>query len=276
MSVSNQMLPVNDTSPGFFGPSYDIADQIPTPAALGVKRGSSLSDSVNAMKGMAYYVDTIGFGQSSTNFSRGLKRGVESYGVNYLMPTGARCSNGADMWMYVETIPKGDSLGVNAQKAMKEMGMPELRGLAPGIVEDAKSALNPKPIFDAVFGSGYPKCVLVEKRVGDPRGKVKDDKGNPWIYDISSVYMKNGIPYQQKWMQETDKNGEPMTLTREQYLADKKLFNSDGSPIQPATRKNPVKEVNGFCDGPLPSTSATWVSLAVAVGLTLLAIRIRH
>jgi hypothetical protein len=226
------ILPAVPPSIGITGPDYDINDNIPTPAELGVKRGNSLGDAVTAMKGMAYYVDTIGFGESSTSFSKGLRKPVEKYGINYFMPAGSRCSNGADMWMYIETIPKGDALGTNAQKAMKQLGMPPLRGLAPGIVEDAKHALNPLPMMSAVFGSGYPKCELAERQVGDPRGKIQSPQGKPWVYDTSSVYFRGGLPYQNKWIQATTKDGSPILLTRDKYVADRKTQNRDGSPIE--------------------------------------------
>ncbi len=262
----SSILPQVPPSIGITGPDYDINDNIPTPAEIGVKRGKSLGDAVTAMKGMAYYVDTIGFGESSTNFSKGLKKPVEKYGINYFMPSGARCSNGADMWMYIETIPKGDALGANAQKAMAQLGMPPLRGLAPGIIEDAKHALNPLPMMSAVFGSGYPKCELVEKQVGDPRGKIQSPQGKSWVYDPSSVYYRGGIPYQKKWIQATSKDGSPILLTRDEYLADSKTQNRDGTSIE--QEKEERKE--GFSNH-TNKIHLDIISLAVATSLTAIA-----
>ena len=260
------ILPKVDPSIGITGPDYDINDNIPTPAELGVKRGNSLGDAVTAMKGMAYYVDTIGFGESSTSFSKGLRKPVEKYGINYFMPSGARCSNGADMWMYIETIPKGDALGKNAQKAMQQLGMPSLRGLAPGIVEDAKSALNPLPMMSAVFGSGYPKCEMVEKQVGDPRGQIQSPQGKPWVYDTPSVYFRGGLPYQKKWIQATSKDGAQILLSRDQYVADRKTQNRDGTPIE----QEKEKRKEGFTD----VNKLDILSIAVAASLTAVAFAI--
>jgi hypothetical protein len=259
------MLPSVDPTIGLLGPDYDINDNIPTPSEIGVKRGSSLGDVVGAMKGMAYYVDTIGFGESSTNFSRGLAKPVQKFGINYFMPTGARCSNGADMWMYVETIPKGDALGKNAQRAMQQLGMPALRGLAPGIIEDAKSALDPRPMFGAVFGSGYPKCELKEEKVGDPNGAIQSKEGKSYVYDKESIYFRGGNPYQKKWVQAIEK-GDPIMLTRDQYLADPKTQNRDGSSIE----QNKIKE--GFYGS---SSSLDIASLTIAASLVLVAYFIR-
>jgi hypothetical protein len=236
------ILPKQDPTIGILGPDYVINDVIPTPAEIGVRRGDTLGSAIDAVKGMAYYIDTIGFGESSTKMSKGLSQPVQKFGINYFMPTGARCSNGADMWMFVETIPKGDALGKNAQRAMKQLGMPELRGLAPGIIEDAKSALDPRPMMSAVFGSGYPKCELVEKQVGDPRGRIQGPDGKPWVYDKKSVTIRNGIPYQQKWVQATDKAGKTINLTREQYVADRKTQNKDGSPVEKEKERAPRKK----------------------------------
>lgn len=260
------ILPKKDPTIGIIGPSYDINDAIPTPAELGVKRGKSLGDAVTAMKGMAYYVDTIGFGESSTSFSKGLKKPVQKYGINYYMPTGARCSNGADMWMYIETIPKGDALGKSAQKAMQQLGMPPLRGLAPGIIEDAKHALDPVPMMSAVFGSGYPKCELVEKQVGDPNGRIESKEGSPWVYDKSSVSFRGGLPYQKKWVQATSKDGSPIMLNRDQYLADPKTQNRDGTPVE----QEKERRREGFSD----KNKLDLVSIAVAASLTAIALTI--
>ena len=261
------ILPKEDPTIGVLGPDYDINDVIPTPAEIGVRRGNTLGATIDAVKGMAYYIDTIGFGESSTNFSRGLAQPVQKFGINYFMPTGARCSNGADMWMFVETIPKGDALGENAAKAMKQLGMPTLRGLAPGIVEDAKQALDPRPMFSAVFGSGYPKCELVEKQVGDPRGRIESPDGKPWVYDKKSVTIREGIPYQKKWIQATDKAGQPIMLTRDEYIKDPKTQNKDGTSIE--QEKEPAREA--FED----INALNTISLAVAAALFAIAYAIQ-
>ena len=226
------ILPAIDPTIGILGPTYNVSDEIPTPAQIGVRRGNTLGDAVTAMKGVAYYVDTIGFGESSTGFSKGMGQPVKKFGINYFMPTGTTCSNGADMWMYVETIPKGDALGKTVTRAMKEMGLPELRGLAPGIIEDAKTALDPRPMFSAVFGSGYSKCELREELVGDQNGNIKDMCGNLWVYDKQSVYVRNGKAYQRKWVQATSKDGSPIFLKRDEFVKEQKLFNPDGTSIK--------------------------------------------
>lgn len=61
------------------------------------------------------------------------------------------------------------------------MKLPKLRGLAPGMLEDAKDALNPMPLLQATFGSAYPKCTQVSLPVGDISGKIKSENGDEWI-----------------------------------------------------------------------------------------------
>ena len=162
--------PAIPQGPGVFGPDYSFADNIKLPGEIGVRDGDSLTDVVDAVKGVGYYVDTIGFGESSSPLTRDM--GLKPIGVNFWMKTGLTCSNGADMYQYVEGIPKGDALGQRISDALRSSGMPGMRGLAPGIVEDAKAALNPVPVLEAVFGSGYPVCRFEKRPVGDQDGRI--------------------------------------------------------------------------------------------------------
>jgi len=215
---------------GFLGSPYSPADALQTPAQIGVRVGDSMSDVVNAVKGVAFYTDMIGFGESSTPLTSGMP--LAPLGVNYFLKTGQKCSNGADMYTYFEGIPRGDVLGTRVQGAMKEMGLPQLRGLAPGMMEDAKSALNPGPMLNALFGSGYPQCRLEKRQVGDLYGKVRDPTtGEAWIDDIDSARQgPDGLMYQEKWVQDRDSAGNPISLSREQWAKTPKTYNADGTP----------------------------------------------
>ena len=105
---------------GFLGPNYNYADELILPGEVGVKRGGSFGDVMGAIGGVNYYIDTIAFGQSSNRMTAGLP--FTRYGINYFLKTGAKCSNGADAWDYIELIPKGDALGKNFQKGMQSVG----------------------------------------------------------------------------------------------------------------------------------------------------------
>ena len=212
---------------GYFGSPYSAADNLKTPGEIGVNVGDSMEDVIRGVKGVGYYADQIGFGQSSNSITGGMD--LKPLGVNYFIKTGAQCSNGADMWYYMEGIPTGNALGTKVANAMKNMGLPPLKGLAPGMIEDAKNALNPMPLVSALSGGGYPECTRVTKPVGDSSGKIKDDDGTPWIEGKANC--SKGVCTQTKWIQAVTKSG-PVSITKEQFDSKPKIYNRDGTPIR--------------------------------------------
>ena len=227
-----QILPAGvPAEMGFFGSSYNPADDLKAPQDIGVRAGDNLSDVIGAVKGVAYYVDTIGFGQSSSSLTSDMN--LKPLGVNYFLPTGQTCSNGAEMYQYIEGIPKGDALGKRVKDAMSAMGLPGLRGLAPGMLEDAQGALNPIPLMGAVFGSGYPVCQEVDLPVGNSQG-VTGTPESPlaWIgaVDPKKISRRNNLVFQKAWIQATDKSGKPLTISREVWEKTPKTHNRDGTP----------------------------------------------
>ena len=223
------LLPSSEPSGiGFFGSPYNPANAMKTPADLGIKVGNSMGDVVQAVKGVGFYADQIGFGAPSTGLTNGMP--LKPLGVNYFMKTGAICSNGATMWEYMKGITEGDALGQQAKKAMEDMGLPPLKGLAPGIIEDAKAGLNPMPLMNALFGSGYPQCKKATLMVGDSYGRIKDSStGEDWISDPKTATQSGGVWYQSQWVQDTDRKGNPVNLSRDEWLAAEKTFNPDGT-----------------------------------------------
>lgn len=214
---------------GFFGSPYNPADAMKTPPEIGVHNGDSMDDVINAVKGVGFYVDQIGFGSPSTGLTNGMP--LKPLGANYFIKTGLTCSNGAEMWQYMKGIPDGNALGPKIKNVMSEMGLPPLQGLAPGMIEDAENALNPAPLMNALFGSGYPECKKVEMHVGDAYGNIKDNTtGELWISDPETAVYKNKLYYQTRWVQNTDKNGKPITLSRDEWTAAKKDYKPDGTP----------------------------------------------
>jgi hypothetical protein len=227
---------VTPSGVGMFGSSYSPADAMKTPGQLGIHVGDSMSDVVNAVKGVGFYTDQIGFGASSTALTRGMP--LKPLGVNYFIKTGMKCSNGADMWQYMKGITEGNALGPKIQSAMAEMGLPPLQGLAPGMIEDAENALNPQPLMDSLFGSGYPQCKQVTLQVGDAYGNIKDsDTGEMWISEPDTVKKTNEGYVQTFWVQDTDKKGNVINITKEKYDSMPKTFNADGTPIVNKTKK---------------------------------------
>ena len=217
-----------DNKPGYTGPSYDFADELPLPGAVGVRRGGNMEDVIDATKGAAFYTDMIGFGQSSSSLTSGMGA-LRPLGINYFIRTGLQCENGADMWYYVNGIPTGESLGPKVKAGLASAGLPGLRGLAPGILEDAKDALNPVPIMNAILGSGYPKCRKVTLPVGDTNGATSSSDGTPWI--TGTIDRSSGSAKQTQWVQDVDSRGSPIFLTQSEFNAAPKNFCPDGTSV---------------------------------------------
>ena len=222
---------------GALGSSYNPANAMKRPDELGIKVGDSMDDVVNAVKGVGFYVDQMGFGAPSTGLTNGMP--LKPLGVNYFMNTGKTCSNGATMWQYLQGIPDGSALGANVQKAMSNMGLPPLRGLAPGMLEDMNQALDPGPVMNALFGSGYPQCKQVTMPVGDSYGRIRDDTtGEPWISEPETAQWINNGYVQTRWVQDTDRAGNPINLTKANFDAAAKTYNPDGTPKKIAPFEN--------------------------------------
>jgi hypothetical protein len=221
---------------GFFGSPYKPADAMMTPPQIGVEVGNSMGDVINAVKGVGFYSDQIGFGAPSTGLTAGMP--LKPLGVNYFIKSGISCSNGADMWQYMQGITQGDALGEKIKDVMAEMGLPPLQGLAPGMIEDAENALNPSPLMNAMFGSGYPQCKKVTLPVGDAYGRVMDpDTNEDWIGDSTGLQQTGNGYIQTRWVQDTDRLGNPINLTRDQWIAAQKTYNPDGTPVQSQTQE---------------------------------------
>jgi hypothetical protein len=200
------VLPAKTASgPGFLGPNYNPADEMLPPASVGVRRGDSLESVLGAVKGIIYYGDMIGFGKASSRFTSDMP-GIRPLGVNYFVNSGLTCSNGAAMWEYVQTIPTGGALGQGIKKAIEDVGLPGLRGMAPGILEDAQFALDPFPVINAVVGSGYPICKLVNKPVGDYDGKIYNVDG-VLLVDPIGLTESGGKYFQERWIQDRKVEG---------------------------------------------------------------------
>jgi len=214
------------TGLGMFGSPYSSADALKGPPQIGVKAGDSISDVVDAVAGVAYYIDQIGFGESSNPLTNNPTMDLKPLGVNYFMETGVKCSNGAQMWEYMQGITEGNAFGDHMKDVMKEMGLPGLRGLAPGMIEDAERALNPEPLMKALFGSGYAQCKEVTMKVGDARGKIYGDDGTPWIANPKTAFQQDdGLYYQKRWVYDKD-------LTRDQWDNSAKTMDFDGKPLK--------------------------------------------
>lgn len=254
---------IKTLGPGITGPEFSYAQAVPLPRQIGVRDGDDMGAVIGAVKGVAYYSDVIGFGGPSSFMSQGM--GLKPIGVQVWMKSGVQCSNGADMWSYMNGIPQGTALGGTLAKGLSDAGMPALQGLAPGIMEDIQAAFDPTPIMQSVFGTGFPSCKMVEQSVGDQDGNIstRDEKGNIIYYvdNPETVVKRNGRSYQSRWTLD-------YMMTKDDWTKVPKTFCPDGSP------KNGTCE-EGFCG----SRDTNWnplILLAVAgAGLLILSYGMR-
>jgi len=254
------ILPINQASgPGFLGPPYNPADEMLPPASIGVHRGGDLNDVIGAVRGVIYYGDMMGFGEASSGFTSGMP-GLKPLGVNYFINSGLTCSNGATMWEYVQTIPTGSAMGEKVKQSLRSVGLPGLRGMAPGILEDAESALNPFPVINAVVGSGFPKCRLAKMRVGNFDGQITNVDGKLLVDPEGLIRGNDGSYYQEHWIQdrkvplvrkagETGEEqflrGDPVQLDYDQWDSEEKLYGENGCLLDQSNAN--TKKQPSFC-----------------------------
>jgi hypothetical protein len=227
---------VPSKAPSIFGPDYSFSDAIPMPDEVGVYDGDSVASVMDAGKAAAFYADTIGFGQSSNKWSAGFTQ-LKPVGVNTFVQSGQLCSNGAKMWQYIQGIPTGDGLGKTTQDRLASAGLPKIRGLAGGILEDLQTALNPGPVLSSVYGTGNASCVYTVNQVGDQDGNVKNPGTGNWYVenpedvtctgggtvDQSTGKCASGKPMQGRWVHSAN-------LTIDQFNSTVKTICQDGYP----------------------------------------------
>ena len=236
-------------------PGYDFQAAVPGPASIGVRRDDSLGSVVDAARGVAYYVDMIGFGEASNPLSRGAAQPVKLVGINYFLKTNIKCPNNEPMYKYIEGIPQGTAFGKYVRDELAKVGLPGLRGLAPGMMEDVKAGLDPTDLLRSAFGDAYPDCAYVELPVGDAYGSitnpgdseayikgpivndgpeynslVKDESGkvikDGSKYRPGDILKKDGGHFQRRWIQKTDAKGNPVYLSKKEYDALAKAMNT--------------------------------------------------
>ena len=183
------------------GPSYSYADELATPSELGIGPDGSASGIIRAIAGVNYYTDAIGFGES-TMLAKAQGWQQKPLGLRYFSKTGLTCSNGAQLYEYIDTTPPGLP-GRVGNEIQKTLGV-QMKGLGPGIMSDATGALNPLPMLKAVTGSTYFSCKKVSLPVGDLNGNIKSPRdGTQWITDKDTQFGPNG-PFQTRWVYDRD------------------------------------------------------------------------
>lgn len=263
--------PATPSGPGLLGPDYSFADNVPLPGQVGVRDGDDLGSVIDSVKAIGYYVDMIGFGEASSGLSRGVGPGggPKALGVRTWMKTGLKCSNGADMWMYLDGVPKGNALGQRISDGLRSAGLPGMRGLAPGIMEDAQSALNPIPIVKTIFGTGFPQCRLDTQPVGDQDGNIKNaGTGQYYVQDHETVFQQDGRSVQKRWAFDRDLTQDVWNKTSKTHCADGfRIGNHAGNTCEGVLQDR----TEGFSNGSwLTVGLATIAVLGAAVAVTRL------
>ena len=256
------------SGPGEIEAAYDPSDFVPTPAQVGVHRGGSMSDVWDSARGMAYYSDMIVFGKSSGKFSENNADKMKILGVNYFISTGLTCHNGTQMYLYNEYIPKGDAMGKRVQAAFASTGLPPLKGLAPGAIEDVKNVTDMRAIMKTMFGSIYPVCEKKTLPVGTAQGEVQQG-GKLLVTDPKTIELINGKPYQTRWVQKTTAKGDPVTINKEEFDSIPKAFNFDGT-VAAATVEEKFNDMN------FTRTDLSILGVATATILTIVGLKMRQ
>ena len=208
---------------GFFGPNYSFADNIPLPGDVGARKEASFGGILDSVEAVNYYMDVIAFGGPSFFDSHN----PQPMGIRYHLNTGMKCSNGASMSEYYDGVTRGDLLGDRVAAGLASAGLPGLKGLAPGMLENARDALDPRPIFAAVTATGYPVCQQVACPVGDVNGSINDSAGNQYI--LGETRTIRGVPHQVRWVQAYDADGNALQMTKDEFGATPKCYNADGT-----------------------------------------------
>ena len=167
---------------GALGPYYDYSNEMKYPSEIGIKRDGDIFSGPGQIEknvvAVQYYMDAVAFGTPVGAVSQyGEMNDLAPMGLNFFFNTGQQCSNGADMYQFMSTIPKGLPKGMGA--GLKKTLGGNLQGLAPGALQDSFDAMNPRPIFKAVMGSGFAKCKLAEHPVGDSNGNLRSRYPKP-------------------------------------------------------------------------------------------------
>ncbi len=216
---------VPEGGPGFFGPEFSFSGAVPQPEEMGVYSGTDMTSVENSANAVRGYIDVIGFGEPSSDSTRKIADKIRPIGVRTFLRTGEKCSNGAEAWEYVDGIPTGTMFGERFAAAMRDVGYPQLRGLAPGMIEDVQTIVNPIPLLQSVFQSVYPSCVLVKKEVGDGKGSLVDPaSGKPYVFnsqDSRITTQENDRWFQTRWIRSKG-------VSKEAYEKEQKVYCLNG------------------------------------------------
>ena len=135
--------------------SYSYAQNIKTPAELGISTKASYSTAGNDIIKMGSYVDVLISGQCSKKAPCASKTGGP-LGNKYFYSTGGQCKDSSgnmqDRYLFVNNIPTGNLPILDVSTGMQ--------GLIPGIIGDM-GAINPVALASIIGEGSTPECSQV-------------------------------------------------------------------------------------------------------------------
>jgi hypothetical protein len=90
---------------------------------------------------------------------------IKPSGKNEFIRSGQTCSNGADMYVYIQGVPTTKG------------GLP-MNGLVPGFLLDSYQAFNVNALIDTMTNNAYPECKQAELPIGMAGSREKEKR---WI-----------------------------------------------------------------------------------------------
>jgi hypothetical protein len=227
---------------------------------MGIGRSGTIGGISRSVGGIKYYVDAMAFGENSFSDVLGSIQDQRPLGIRYFIKTGQTCHNGADMYEYINTVPKG----------VKVPGFDlRLRGLGPGIMDDTIAGINPMPYFESAMGTAYAKCKKVTLPVGDEYGNTSSmvNRDSVWITEpTQSKYVGNsqipGVsagnkPHQTRWIFDS-------YISQEDYTNTPKTIKPGELPTEGFTDMKQTKHTK-----PDELYLAAMISLGLVLGLSL-------
>jgi hypothetical protein len=163
------------------------------------------------------------------------------------------------MWTYLDGVPQGTALGKRISDGLASAGLPGMRGLAPGIMEDAQSALDPIPIVKTIFGTGFPICKLESKEVGDQDGLIKNPATQDYyVQNPDTVFKQNGRSYQKRWAHDRD-------ITQDEWNKAEKTHCANGYLVDNHRDSNCANELESKAEG----FQGSWLNVGIATAAVL-------
>jgi hypothetical protein len=246
---------IPDSAVSIYGPEYSFSDNVPEPGQVGIYQGETITSVLDSAGGAMAYIDIITYGSPTTGFTQGKPFSplIRPLGVRTFVRTGLICANGAEMWDYIDGVPKGT-----------------LAGLAPGITQDAKAALNPVPIMSAIFGSGFPICKQVTRPVGDQNGNLKNPAGK-WYMENPELVVGG---QQTRWVKDTESTISDTSKMPKTHCADGFLKTSHRD--QDCAKELLSKSVTGFVNYKDPDDAIEMIKMIFLATGVLAAVCIAH